>query len=238
MWLILAKPSPASTRAGGGRIEIKLRHRGRARLCPDRALHQRRRCLRRGSHRHRLRRHAQDHRRRRGAPRHLRRRRPRRPVQGRHPHRGPRAPALVMEIWRKGKRSCRPCTSRRWSRCTPASTCARQRRRRDAGVLPPARERHERRLPARLQRGRGKGRGWHAEMFKRLWQSGSKARFRGDVAGRYWRHKRLSLPRRCGLRLHTAPHLKNYVNGLSGEKIMMAHSWATWSSHRPSPTTA
>ncbi len=67
-------------------------HGGRARLCPDRALHQRRRCLPRlrGSHRHRLRRHAQDHRRRRGAPRHLRRRRPRRPVQGRHPHRGPR----------------------------------------------------------------------------------------------------------------------------------------------------
>jgi len=68
-------------------------------------------------------------------------------------------------------------------------------------------------------------RAWHSEMFKRLWQSGSKARFhavtwRGDVG---WPN---------ALRYHedvvsafaTAPHLKNYVNGLSGEKIMMAHS--------------
>ena len=70
-----------------------------------------------------------------------------------------------------------------------------------------------------------KARGWHAEMFKRLWQSGSKARFhgvtwRGDIGGinvfRY--HEDVVSA------FATAPHLKNYVNGLSGEKIMMAHS--------------
>ena len=65
----------------------------------------------------------------------------------------------------------------------------------------------------------------HAEMFKRLWQSGSKARFHGVT----WEGD-IGWPN--ALRYHedvvsafaTAPHLKNYVNGLSGEKIMMAHS--------------
>jgi hypothetical protein len=68
-------------------------------------------------------------------------------------------------------------------------------------------------------------RAWHSEMFKRLWQSGSKARFhavtwRGDVG---WPNA-LHYHEDVVSAFATAPHLKNYVNGLSGEKIMMAHS--------------
>jgi alpha-beta hydrolase superfamily lysophospholipase len=67
----------------------------------------------------------------------------------------------------------------------------------------------------------------HCEMFKRLRQSGSNARFhavtwRGDTAG-------ATVP---ALHYHdnvvnafnAAPHLKNYVNSLDGEKTLMAHS--------------
>ena len=68
-------------------------------------------------------------------------------------------------------------------------------------------------------------RAWHSEMFKRLWQSGSKARFhgvtwRGDIGGinvfRY--HEDVVSA------FATAPHLKSYVNRLLGQKVIMAHS--------------
>lgn len=66
---------------------------------------------------------------------------------------------------------------------------------------------------------------WHSEMFKRLWQSGADARFhgvtwRGDIGllnGFHYHENVVSA-------FETAPHLRDYVNGLSGEKIVMAHS--------------
>jgi len=66
---------------------------------------------------------------------------------------------------------------------------------------------------------------WHSEMFKRLWQSGADARFhgvtwRGDIGllnGFHYHENVVSA-------FETAPHLTNYVNSLSGEKIVMAHS--------------
>ncbi|MGI6495418.1 MAG: hypothetical protein ACOX5G_04910 [Kiritimatiellia bacterium] len=68
-------------------------------------------------------------------------------------------------------------------------------------------------------------RGWHSEMFKRLWQSGSNARFhavtwKGDIG---WPNA-LHYHEDVASAFQTAPHLKNYVNGLSGGKIMMAQS--------------
>jgi len=73
-------------------------------------------------------------------------------------------------------------------------------------------------------------RGWHAEMFKRLWQSGSNARFHGVT----WKGDERILDSFGIPVFHyhenvenaflTAPHLKNYVNGLSGQKVIMAHS--------------
>ncbi|MDD4017430.1 MAG: hypothetical protein PHV28_05745, partial [Kiritimatiellae bacterium] len=66
---------------------------------------------------------------------------------------------------------------------------------------------------------------WHSEMFKRLWQSGSDARFHGVT----WRGD-IGIPN--ALHYHenvdsaflTAPYLADYVNSLSGEKVVMAHS--------------
>lgn len=71
---------------------------------------------------------------------------------------------------------------------------------------------------------------WHAEMFKRLWRSGSNARFHGvtwygdeTVLGT------LGIP---GFHYHenvenafqAAKNLKNYVGGVGGTKVVMAHS--------------
>ena len=68
-------------------------------------------------------------------------------------------------------------------------------------------------------------RGWHAEMFKRLWQSGSRAAYhavtwRGDIGfpnGMYYHSD-------ANNAFLTAPHLAAYVSGLSGGTTLMAHS--------------
>ncbi len=69
-------------------------------------------------------------------------------------------------------------------------------------------------------------RAWNAEMFKRLWQSGSNARFHGVT---WFGNEGTG---NGGLNFHgnvvhafeTAPHLADYANGLSGHKTVMAHS--------------
>jgi hypothetical protein len=73
-------------------------------------------------------------------------------------------------------------------------------------------------------------RGWNAEVFKRLHQLGSKAKFvattwRGDDSSQYtlgWRtpdyHENVIHA------FETAPHLTSAVNGLSGEKYILGHS--------------
>ncbi|NOU36519.1 MAG: hypothetical protein HOO88_07095 [Kiritimatiellaceae bacterium] len=68
-------------------------------------------------------------------------------------------------------------------------------------------------------------RGWQAEMFKRLYWSGSKARFhaitwRGDESGVVdpWYQRNVNHA------FQTAPYLKNYVESIGGSKIMLAHS--------------
>jgi len=75
-----------------------------------------------------------------------------------------------------------------------------------------------------------RARGWNAETFKRLWQSGSDARFHGvtwygdeAIAGTFW------VP---GFHYHenvdnafqAAPHLAAYVNSISGQRVVLAHS--------------
>jgi len=68
-------------------------------------------------------------------------------------------------------------------------------------------------------------RAWNAEMFKRLWQSGSNARFHGVT----WKGDDGLI---SGFHYHenvfnafmAAPHLADYANGLSGQKTVMAHS--------------
>ena len=70
-----------------------------------------------------------------------------------------------------------------------------------------------------------KARSWHAEMFKRLWQSGSSTRFHGvtwegDIGGINGLHYHEDVVSA----FETAPHLVDYANGLSGQKTVMAHS--------------
>ena len=68
-------------------------------------------------------------------------------------------------------------------------------------------------------------RGWHAEMFKRLYWSGSRAMFhavtwRGDeglIDGLHYQDNVANA-------FLTAPHLATYVNGIVGDKIIMGHS--------------
>ena len=68
-------------------------------------------------------------------------------------------------------------------------------------------------------------RGWHAEMFKRLWQSGCRAAYHAVV----WRGD-VGFPN--GMHYHgdannaflTAPALSSYVAGLSGGTTLVAHS--------------
>ncbi|MDD4442034.1 MAG: alpha/beta hydrolase [Kiritimatiellae bacterium] len=70
-----------------------------------------------------------------------------------------------------------------------------------------------------------KARAWNAEMFKRLWQSGSKARFHGVTwKGDIGLANALHYHEDVNNAFLTAPHLENYVAGLSGGKILMAHS--------------
>ena len=65
---------------------------------------------------------------------------------------------------------------------------------------------------------------WHCEMFKRLWQSGSNGfhavTWRGDIGtpNGFHYHENVNSA------FQAAPHLANYVNSLSGEKIIMTHS--------------
>ena len=72
---------------------------------------------------------------------------------------------------------------------------------------------------------------WHCETFKRLWQSGSNARFHGVT----WKGDEALLAPPVGVAgfhyhenvdnaFQAASHLRDYVDDLSGEKIMMAHS--------------
>ena len=68
-------------------------------------------------------------------------------------------------------------------------------------------------------------RGWHAEMFKRLYWSGSKAMFhavtwRGDDSGPIDPLYQGNVNNA----FLTAPYLARYVNELSGDKILLAHS--------------
>lgn len=71
-------------------------------------------------------------------------------------------------------------------------------------------------------------RGWHSEMFKRLWWSGSKAKFvgvswfgnqsKGLIPGKLSYHYNVQNA------FKTAPLLRNYLNTVAGEKIVIAHS--------------
>jgi hypothetical protein len=68
-------------------------------------------------------------------------------------------------------------------------------------------------------------RGWHAETFKRLWRSGSNARFhavtwRGDIGivNAFHYHENVVSA------FEAAPHLKSYLDGLSEDRIVIAHS--------------
>ena len=68
-------------------------------------------------------------------------------------------------------------------------------------------------------------RGWHAEMFKRLYWSGSKAKFHGVT----WRGDDSGpidplYQGNVNNAFLTAPYLARYVNELSGDKILLAHS--------------
>jgi hypothetical protein len=68
-------------------------------------------------------------------------------------------------------------------------------------------------------------RGWHSEVCRRLWQSGSNARFhavtwKGDIGGISF----LFYHEDVASAFQTAPHLKDYVAGLTGQKIIMAQS--------------
>jgi hypothetical protein len=78
-------------------------------------------------------------------------------------------------------------------------------------------------------------RGWQSEMFKRLWQSGANARYHGVT----WKgdddlldQTIIALFGQPGFHYHenvfnafvTAPYLRDYVNSLSGQKTVMAHS--------------
>ena len=66
-------------------------------------------------------------------------------------------------------------------------------------------------------------RGWNAEMFKRLYWSGSKARFHGIT---WYGDKGTSANYQENVNhaFKTAPFLKDYVSSFSGAKIMLAHS--------------
>jgi len=71
---------------------------------------------------------------------------------------------------------------------------------------------------------------WHAEMFKRLWQSGSNARFHGvtwygdetvlGTLGISAFHYQENVENA----FHAAEHLKDYVAGVGGTKVVIAHS--------------
>ena len=71
-----------------------------------------------------------------------------------------------------------------------------------------------------------KARAWNAEMFKRLWQSGSNARFHGVTwKGDIGRINGLNFREDVVSAFAAAQHIRDYVvSSLSGEKIVMAHS--------------
>jgi pimeloyl-ACP methyl ester carboxylesterase len=136
---------------------------------------------------------------------------------------------LVLEIWRKGKKVLEKSLP---LRVAPVEQMYTRVNLRDGAAavtpgscLPPANGTnvvflHGYNVDAETARD------WHSEMFKRLWQSGSKARFhavtwRGDIGGINGFHYHEDVVSA----FETAPHLKNYASRLFGQKvIVMAHS--------------
>ncbi len=65
----------------------------------------------------------------------------------------------------------------------------------------------------------------HAEMFKRLWQSGSEARFHGVTwRGDYGYVPGFHYQDNVNFAFQTASHLKNYIESINGDKTIIAHS--------------
>jgi len=68
-------------------------------------------------------------------------------------------------------------------------------------------------------------RGAHSEMFKRLWQSGSNARFHGVTwRGDYGYVPGFHYQDNVNFAFQTASHLKNYIESVNGDKTIIAHS--------------
>lgn len=72
-------------------------------------------------------------------------------------------------------------------------------------------------------------RAWGAEIFKRLWQSGCNTRFhnvdwKGDEGIAFGTGSGVNYQGNVFNALQTAPDLRTYVNGLSGDRVVMAHS--------------
>lgn len=77
-------------------------------------------------------------------------------------------------------------------------------------------------------------RAWWSEGFKKLWQSGSNARFHGVtwLSDDGFPINGIDIMDQGAFKYHVnvchafdaAPHVRNYVNGLSGQKVVMAHS--------------
>lgn len=72
-------------------------------------------------------------------------------------------------------------------------------------------------------------RAWGSEMFKRLWQSGSNARFhnidwRGDEGVAFGSGSGINYQGNVFNALQAALDLRTYVNGISGGRIVLAHS--------------
>ncbi|MBC8462221.1 MAG: hypothetical protein H8D67_29990 [Deltaproteobacteria bacterium] len=66
-------------------------------------------------------------------------------------------------------------------------------------------------------------RGWQSEFFKRLWWSGSKARFHGVTwRGDMW--SSANYQENVNEAFETAPYLSTYVTSLGGPSILLAHS--------------
>ncbi len=66
-------------------------------------------------------------------------------------------------------------------------------------------------------------RGWQSEIFKRMFWSGSNARFHG-ITWHGDRGSKANYQENVSSAFKTAPHLKDYVSSISGTKIMLAHS--------------
>lgn len=69
-------------------------------------------------------------------------------------------------------------------------------------------------------------RAWNSEMFKRLWQSGSNARFHGVEwnGNESWQNGSLNYQDNVFNAFLAAPILSSYVNSVGGQKTILAHS--------------